>query len=72
MQIVKAPPGGGRNCTWDLPDEIKDLMGLATNGGNPSAPEATLDPTEVESLEQMADSLTLTDEDLNGLLGDQS
>jgi hypothetical protein len=30
MAIVKCPPGGGRNCTWDLPDEIKDLMGVPT------------------------------------------
>jgi hypothetical protein len=30
MGVVKNPPGGGRNCTWDLPDEVKDLMGLPT------------------------------------------
>lgn len=28
MGIVKHPPGGGRNCTWDLPEEVKDMMGL--------------------------------------------
>lgn len=28
MEIVKNPPGGGRNCTWDLPDDVKDMMGL--------------------------------------------
>lgn len=30
MEIVKDPEGGGRNCTWDLPKGVKDLMG----GGN--------------------------------------
>jgi hypothetical protein len=30
MGIVKHPPGGGRNCTWDLPDDVKELMGLPT------------------------------------------
>lgn len=28
MGIVRNPPGGGRNCTWDLPDEVKQAMGL--------------------------------------------
>lgn len=28
MGIVRNPPGGGRNCTWDLPDDVKDLMGI--------------------------------------------
>jgi hypothetical protein len=28
MGIVKNPPGGGRSCTWDLPDEVKEMMGL--------------------------------------------
>ncbi|CAB4197671.1 AAA domain containing protein [uncultured Caudovirales phage] len=28
MGIVKNPAGGGRNCKWDLSDEVKDLMGL--------------------------------------------
>jgi hypothetical protein len=28
MGIVKQPPGGGRSCTWDLPDDVKDLMGV--------------------------------------------
>lgn len=26
MQVVKDPPGGGRNCTWDLPQELKDAL----------------------------------------------
>jgi hypothetical protein len=28
MEVVKDPPGGGRNCTWDLPDDVKELMGI--------------------------------------------
>jgi hypothetical protein len=31
MKVVKAPPGGGPKCTWDLPDSVKDLMGLPTS-----------------------------------------
>jgi hypothetical protein len=30
MEIVKNPPGGGRNCVWDLPDDVKDMMGIPT------------------------------------------
>lgn len=26
MNVVKHPQGGGRNCTWDLPQEIKDMI----------------------------------------------
>jgi hypothetical protein len=26
MNVVKTPPGGGRNCVWDLPQDIKDLV----------------------------------------------
>lgn len=26
MGIVRTPPGGGRNCTWELPDEILALL----------------------------------------------
>lgn len=26
--IVKHPPGGGRNCTWDLSDELKKILGV--------------------------------------------
>lgn len=28
MGVVKHPPGGGRNCTWDLPDDVKTMIGL--------------------------------------------
>lgn len=26
MKVVRNPPGGGRNCTWDLPDELRKIM----------------------------------------------
>jgi hypothetical protein len=28
MGIVKVPPGGGRNCTWDLPADVKQALGV--------------------------------------------
>jgi hypothetical protein len=30
MGVVKNPPGGGRLCTWDLPQDVKEAMGLTT------------------------------------------
>lgn len=40
MGIVKNPPGGGRACVWDLPDDVKQLMGLPiqTAGGGAGVP----------------------------------
>lgn len=26
MGVVRKPPGGGRNCTWELPDEVIEAM----------------------------------------------
>jgi hypothetical protein len=26
MGVVKNPPGGGPNCTWDLPQDVKDAL----------------------------------------------
>lgn len=28
MGIIRNPPGGGRNCTWDLPPDLKKAMGV--------------------------------------------
>jgi len=28
MHVVKVPPSGGPKVTWDLPDKVKELMGL--------------------------------------------
>lgn len=28
MGIVRNPPGGGRNCTWDLPPDVKKALGV--------------------------------------------
>lgn len=35
MGVVRQPPGGGRNCTWDLPGEVKQALGI---GGTTNAP----------------------------------
>lgn len=61
MGIVKMPPGGGRTCTWELPDDIKDLL---DSGGEPDENDA--DPTKIPELD---DGLKLSDEDLAQLLG---
>lgn len=57
MGVVKAPPGGGRNCTWDLPDDVKELMGL----------EAAA-PDEAGEI-AVEDAPQITDEDIAALLG---
>lgn len=41
MGIVKDPPGGGKNVTWDLPEDVKILMGLIDEDGNPAHVEDT-------------------------------
>lgn len=74
MGVVKQPPGGGRNCTWDLSDEIKDLMGLPTEGiatddaGSigtlPHGPVSESDGVEIDSTD------TSIDEALSQLLAD--
>lgn len=33
MGVLRNPPGGGRNCTWDLPQDVKDAMGGTSDGG---------------------------------------
>jgi hypothetical protein len=55
MGVLKEPPGGGRGCTWDLPDEVKDLMGLLP-------PEVATEPAEVPDGH-------LSDDDVTKLLG---
>jgi putative DNA primase/helicase len=56
MGVVKTPPGGGRNCKWDLPDDVKEMMGLLEDEEEPDAKDDA--PTE-----------EITDDDLNQLLG---
>jgi hypothetical protein len=58
MGVVKAPPGGGRNCTWELPDEVKELMGI------PTSPAAADEGDDVTAM--VADM----DDALSALLGD--
>jgi hypothetical protein len=59
MGVVKDPPGGGRNCTWDLPEDVKDLMGLTPAESAPAAPDEP--PADIEA--------ELTDDDVAKLLG---
>lgn len=33
LDVVKNPPSGGRNCTWDLPQDLRDAM-EAMGGGD--------------------------------------
>lgn len=48
MGVVKEPPGGGRNCTWDLPQELKDLMGVETVPEMPQIQDGDVDDLEWE------------------------
>jgi hypothetical protein len=34
MGVIKNPPKGGRSCTWDLPNEVKKLMGVEVSDGD--------------------------------------
>lgn len=43
MHVVKHPPGGGPKVTWDLPDSVKDLMGLTEDEPLP-APHPDANP----------------------------
>jgi hypothetical protein len=57
MEVVKDPPGGGPKCTWDLPDDVKEMLGLEV------APKDEDEPTEAPV---QADSIT--DDDLVAFL----
>lgn len=37
IECVRNPPGGGRNCTWDLPDELRAILSEA-DGKSKSQP----------------------------------
>jgi hypothetical protein len=54
MRVVKTPPGGGPRVTWDLPDDIKDLMRTDKTAPNAHAAD---------------DQLKITDDDIDKLLG---
>jgi hypothetical protein len=56
MEIVRHPPGGGRKCTWDLPEGVKELMGL-------------LDGDAAATPDEPTPSFDDLDEGLNALLG---
>jgi hypothetical protein len=40
MDVVKKPPGGGRNCTWDLNNELKTQLGIELAQDEEDAKEA--------------------------------
>lgn len=48
MKVVKDPPGGGRNCTWDLPDDVKQIMGVKKTK-RPKKPKDDVDTKPVKA-----------------------
>ena len=34
MGVLRFPPGGGKNCTWQLPDEVLQMMGVDPSGND--------------------------------------
>jgi hypothetical protein len=69
MGVVKQPPGGGPKCTWDLPDDVKDMMGLPTaKPQEEEADEIAVEKVEdAEAVEQMTAGM---DDALAQLLAD--
>jgi hypothetical protein len=43
MGVVRTPPGGGRNCTWDLPNDLKALLGVAITDTTDEDPDRDAD-----------------------------
>lgn len=63
MEIVKTPPGGGRNCVWSLPDSVQQVMDEANKPvltDSPADEQQTID----------GQPMMLSDDDFMGLLGD--
>lgn len=54
MGVIRNPPGGGRNCTWELPDEILALLEEAN---------------EVETEDGVPAESLLSEDDFQQLLG---
>jgi hypothetical protein len=80
MDVVKQPPGGGRNCTWDLPNDVKNLMGLPVDGVEETLEDAPEGPlmedgeffyklTDSDPVEMADEDLSFDDDDLASLLG---
>lgn len=53
MAIIRDPATGGKNCTWDLPPEVKDAMSLESTPAPPD--ELLLDDKLVDGANPMAD-----------------
>jgi hypothetical protein len=67
MGVVKAPPGGGRNCTWDLPDDVKEMMGLLDTEDEDGAEDEPVVAADAGQDDDAAPQIT--DDDLAELLG---
>jgi hypothetical protein len=67
MGVIKAPPGGGPNCTWDVPQEVKDAMAPAVEETKEVVAEAD---EQIASLDaEIAEFLLTADE--GELLGNE-
>jgi AAA domain-containing protein len=64
MKIVKQPPGGGRSCTWELPDEILDALKEPDEDEDEPKDEAATDETTEGEDEEGS-----LDEELDNFLG---
>jgi hypothetical protein len=51
MEVIKAPPGGGRNCTWDLNETVKEMMGLLDGDETPTPDEPDDDGPTFDDLD---------------------
>jgi hypothetical protein len=78
MSVVKNPPGGGRNCTWWLPDDVLEMLELPTSKDQDEGEEEKTDPptqeTETDEAQppQDDDEPKLSNDDLAALLGEDS
>jgi putative DNA primase/helicase len=78
MEVVRTPPGGGRNCVWDLSDKLKDRLGIPTTKAVEALPEDATDEVieqidqELASTEQVETEVELSlDDELTNLLKGQ-
>jgi hypothetical protein len=67
MGVVKIPPGGGRHVKWDLPDDVKVLMGIEV--AEPEADAGEVATEKVENAEAIEEMTADMDDALAELLG---
>lgn len=71
MGVVKAPPGGGRNTTWDLPDDVKDLMDIPkTPDGTAPVPAEPIGPRLPDGSFYLIEAADRPDLDEGTIIGD--